>query len=155
MNLSPNGLAFLEHEEGVRLQPYKDAVGKDTIGVGHLLTPDELSSGNIVIDGATVPWQAGLTADQVAALLQDDCASRESSLSLLVQVPLTPNEFDALFSLYFNIGNHAFTGSTVLHLLNQRDYAGAGQHFLDWKYAGGKPILLGRRLRERALWQTP
>ena len=121
---------------------------------GEELDDPNLPSGNVVIGGASVPWGDGLTQDQVTALCQQDCASREIALSSLVTVPLTQHQFDALFSLYFNIGGDHFHGSTVLHLLNQGDYAGAASHFTDWRFAGGKPILLPRRLREQALWNS-
>ena len=38
MKLSPEGLAFLSHEEGFRTHPYDDQAGKPRcIGAGHLV----------------------------------------------------------------------------------------------------------------------
>jgi lysozyme len=88
-------------------------------------------------------------------LCEQDCASRETALSDLIAVPLTQHQFDALFSLAFNIGLEHFANSTLLKLLNAGDYVGASHQFSSWKYAGGAPVLLPRRLREVALFQTP
>lgn len=67
-------------------------------------------------------------------------------------MPLIQYQFDALVSLAFNIGEGAFRRSTLLKLLNRGDYKGASEQFLVWKNAGGRPILLNRRKREKALF---
>ena len=66
---------------------------------------------------------------------------------------LNQNQFDALVSLVFNIGTGAFARSTLLKRLNVGDYNGAAEAFLMWRNAGGKPILLNRRKREKALFE--
>lgn len=55
-------------------------------------------------------------------------------------VPLTQNQFDALVSFSFNVGVGAFSKSTLLKRLNQKDYAGAKQEFRRWVYAGGRRL---------------
>lgn len=155
MRLSPDGLHFLTKEEGVQFAPYLDQAGKTTIGVGHLLTPDELAAGTITIDGTPVPWRPQLTAEQVTALLAQDCAERETALSNLIVCPLGAHQFDALFSLYFNIGDGNFKRSSLLKILNGGDWRALEEAWLMWKWAGGKPMLLGRRQREVVLWNTP
>ena len=49
MTMSESGRKKLAEWEGVRLTLYKDVAGYPTIGVGHLLTKDEISSGKIEI----------------------------------------------------------------------------------------------------------
>lgn len=154
MRLSPDGLAFLEHEEGIRNKPYQDQVGKWTIGCGHLVTSAEQEAGAIEINGIPVPYLDGITLQQVQDLLAQDCASRETELSSLVVCPLTANQFDALFSLFYNIGEGAFGRSSLLKSLNGGDWTNLEQEWLAFRYAGGQPILLSRREREWGLWST-
>jgi hypothetical protein len=72
----------------------------------------------------------------------------------VVKVPLTQNQFDALVSLVYNIGQTAFSNSTLLKKLNAKDYQGAADQFLRWNKGGGKVMkgLVRRREAERALF---
>ena len=155
MRLSPDGVVFLEGEEGRRRVEYPDAAGNPTIGVGHLLTGAEIASKTIMINGTPVYYAGGLTDDQITALLTQDCAAREQALSALVVCPLGQHQFDALFSLYYNIGDTNFKKSSLLKILNGGVWTALEAAWLMWKWAGGKPILLGRRQREYQLWGTP
>jgi lysozyme len=66
-----------------------------------------------------------------------------------VKVPLQQAQFDALYSLCFNIGGTAFKNSTVVKRLNANDYQGAADAILMWN----KPAVLEkRRKRERELF---
>ncbi len=137
--LSDNGRQFIEHEEGERSTAYQDSVGVWTIGYGH--TGD-------VRPGETISQEE---ADQ---LLAGDTAWAVKAVNAGLTVEATQNQFDAMVSLTFNIGSHAFSSSTVLKDINNGDIAGAADAFLLWKNAGGQPVLLGRRTRERALFLT-
>ena len=53
-------------------------------------------------------------------------------------MPLNQNQFDALVSFSYNLGLGSLQNSTLLRLLNQRDYAGAAAQFPRWNKAGGK-----------------
>lgn len=141
MRTSRAGLAFIAREEGIRLRIYLDQVGKPTIGVGHLIRPGE-------------DFSAGLTREQAADLLATDVGRFEADITRYVHVPLGQNQYDALVSLCFNCGAAPLLGG-VGRALNQGDYALAGARFLDWRNAGGQPILLGRRQRERAVFDRP
>jgi hypothetical protein len=72
-------------------------------------------------------------------------------------VPVTSNQFSALVSLAYNVGIGALRGSTLLRLLNARDYAGAANQFPRWNRGGGRvlPGLVKRRAAERDLFLTP
>jgi lysozyme len=66
-----------------------------------------------------------------------------------VKVPLTQKQFDALYSLCFNIGETNFKKSTVVKKINENDLQGAADAILMWN----KPdVLVNRRKRERALF---
>lgn len=143
MNISANGVKLIQQFEGLRLKAYQDAVGVWTIGYGH--TGPDVTPG-LVISQA-----------QADALLARDLNRFETGVSRLVSVPLNQNQFDALLSFSYNLGLGSLQNSTLLRLLNQRDYAGAGAQFPRWNKAGGKvlPGLTRRRAAEQALFLQP
>src|SRR5436853_1141896 len=140
MQMSPHGLELLEQWEGFKTTVYKDSAGLPTIGVGHLLTKSELSSGKITINGLPVKYHDGLTEQQVADLLAQDVQSAVAAVSSHVKVSLNQNQFDALVSFAFNVGVGAFTGSTLLRVLNQSQYNQVPAQLLRWTRAGGHQV---------------
>lgn len=148
MRISDDGLAFLIREEGSVPYAYNDPAGHATFGVGHLIHHGH------VTDADRSKWgtKAHPRLDLVVATLRDDIGSFERHVTQAVRVALSQNEFDALVSLAFNIGTGGFDGSSVLRLLNLGNRQGAADAFLKWSMAGGKPILRGRRERERKLF---
>lgn len=159
MRLSPEGLAFLEHEEGLKTSEYPDSGGNPTIGCGHLLTAVELASGNLSIKGQTVPWRSGITMAQVMDLLGQDCESREDALSRIVVCPLNDNEFAALFSLFFNADPKPDSG--LFQTINGGDWTDLRLHWLAYNKVRKDGVLVedeelkGRRQREWTLWNQP
>lgn len=141
MKTSDKGRALIEQREGVRLQAYRDSVGIWTIGVGHTSAAGEPH----VTPGLTI------TQAKCDEILSRDLAKFEAAVSATVKVSVTPNQFDALVSLAFNIGEHGFTGSTVVHRLNAGDVHGAADAFLMWEKP---PELKGRREGERHQFLT-
>jgi len=140
--LSAYGLSILKEHEGFRSHVYLDSAGYPTIGFGHKLLPGEA-------------FPNGVTVAQAEQLLFQDTMKAQTAVRDNVTVALTQPQFDALTSLVYNIGVNAFKNSTLLRLLNQGYYAAAAEQFLVWKFAGGQPILLGRRQKEKALFETP
>lgn len=142
MRISQAGLDAIKRHEGLRLTAYPDpASGGDpwTIGYGH--TRD-------VERGQTI------TAAQAEQFLREDLEWVETCIERNVVAPLTQGQYDALCSLIFNIGQAAFVKSTLMRLLNQRDYAGAAQQFERWNIAAGQVNLglTNRRAAERAMF---
>lgn len=154
MQMSENGLELLKQWEGFELKVYKDSAGLLTIGVGHLLTKSELSSGKIAINGVTVKYADGLTEQQALDLLSQDVQPAENTVNTNVKVPLTQNQFDALVSFTFNVGGGAFKGSTLLKVLNQKQYTEVPNQLLRWTRAAGQVVqgLVNRRQNEIKLW---
>lgn len=140
MQVSPAGQAFIKNEEKLSLVRFNDA-GHSAIGWGHDIQP-----------GENIP--ARITPGQAQQLLDGDLANTASVLNGAVRVQLTQNQFDALASLEFDIGAHAFETSTLLRLLNAGNYAGAAQQFSRWIHSQGQVNqgLIGRRARELALF---
>ncbi|KWD05997.1 muraminidase [Burkholderia ubonensis] len=135
------GIELIKHFEGLRLARYLDAVGKPTIGYGHLILPHER-------------FTRPLTPAEADALLRQDLRSAELSLRKLLRVPVTQQQFDALMSFVFNLGSGRLRSSTLLRYLNAGAPARAADQFLVWNKAGGRPLagLTRRRQAERALF---
>jgi lysozyme len=154
MQMSQHGLQLLEQWEGFKLQVYKDSAGLPTIGVGHLITKSEQASGTINIAGVPVKYAGGLTQQQVTDLLAQDVVPAQNAVNNGVKVALNQNQFDALVSFTFNVGVGAFTGSTLLKVLNQGQYDQVPTQLLRWTKAGGKVVqgLVNRRNNEIKLW---
>lgn len=154
MKISANGIRFIKAREGSQAKMYKDSAGLPTIGLGHLLTQSELTSGKIIIAGKTVRWQNGLTDTQITALLAQDLAKHEQAINQNVKVKLTQNQFDALVSFSFNVGARAFISSNLLRQLNAGHYEQVPVQLKRWVYSGGEIVagLATRRELEGKLW---
>ena len=138
MAIAKSTLDFITKEEGSRNKAYKDSKGLWTIGVGHLIKADEQHL-----------LTATLTDDQVEDLLRSDLKWCSEAVESSVRVTLTQSQFDALYSLCFNIGGTAFKNSTVVKRINANDLKGAADAILMWN----KPAVLEkRRKRERDLF---
>jgi lysozyme len=138
MAIAKSTLDFITKEEGSRNKAYKDSKGLWTIGVGHLIKPDEQ---HLIT--------ATLTDEQVEDLLRSDLKWCSEAVESSVRVPLAQHQFDALYSLCFNIGGTAFKNSTVVKKINANDMQGAADAILMWN----KPtVLIKRRNREKALF---
>lgn len=138
MAIAESTLSFITEEEGFKNTAYRDSKGLLTIGVGHLIKADEAH-----LKTAT------LTDEQVKDLLKKDLKWCSEAVETSVKVPLTQNQYDALYSLCFNIGETNFKKSTVVRKLNENDIKGAADAILMWN----KPaVLQKRRERERALF---
>lgn len=139
MRTSERGLSLIKSFEGLRLQAYQDSVGVWTIGYG-----------------ATRGVKAGMTItmDQAERMLVNDVQRFEPDLDRLVKVPLNQSQWDALMSFVYNLGAANLESSTLLKLLNQKDYASAADQFQRWNRAGGKVLqgLVARRAAERAMF---
>jgi lysozyme len=155
MILSKNGIELLKRLEGIRAHLYNDSAGLPTIGVGHLLIRDELSSGKINILGESVKYSAGLTETQIEKLLSHDVAFAEGAINVC-DISLAQNQFDALVCFVFNVGRNAFDKSTLKKCLVAGDTNKIPEQFRRWIYAGGKISkgLIGRREQEIKLFLT-
>lgn len=129
------GFDLLRHFEGLRLKPYRDAVGKFTIGYGHLMRPGEVYT--------------RITRAKAEALLQRDVKIAELLVKQQVRVALTPSQFSALVVLVYNIGGYQFQESTLLRLINAGNYVAAAEEIRRWEYAGGQ-VLRGLTKRRNA-----
>lgn len=135
MKTSATGRSAIMQREGINLKAYRDVRGLWTIGCGHLTPPPYFTRWSV--------W----TPAQVDAALAIDLVKFEAAVNAAVKVPISQNAFDSCVSLAFNIGPGGFTGSTVVHKINQGDMNGASDAFLMWDRPA---VLLSRRQSERA-----
>lgn len=142
MEYSREGLLLTEKFEGLRLQSYQDSVGKWTIGYGHTTN---VRAGDVI------------TKDMAQQYLVQDIHSAMSEVIRLVKVPLTQGQFDALVDFTFNLGSGSFQHSTLLGLLNAKNYSGAQLEFYKWNLVGGKVSQwqVSRRKAEADLFSSP
>lgn len=155
--VTQRGLDAIVRHEGLVLTPYKDVAGFLTIGVGHLLTRSELSSGKIRLGLEAVKWDKGITREQAMQLLRQDLYRAEQAVFTDTgRIPLTDAQFDALVSLVFNIGVGAYEGSTLRRLMLQGHLDQVPIQMRRWNRAGGRviPGLARRREQEASLWNA-
>ena len=95
-----------------------------------------------------------ITLEQAKQYKAYDLARFEKAVNDAVKVPLNQNQFNALVSLAYNIGEKAFAGSTLVKRLNEGNYKAAADQFLVWVNAGGKRMqgLINRRNKEREVF---
>jgi LysM repeat protein len=98
-----------------------------------------------------------LTPAQEQALLRTEVARFEQVVANNVTRPLTQNQFDALVSFAYNIGETGFRESTALRRINAGDMAGGAQAMTWWNKSDGNVVqgLVNRRADEVQLFNTP
>lgn len=156
--MSDVGIDVLIELEGSIDHLYYDVAGYATIGVGHLLTKSEISSGKIILsNGYVIDFRYGnLTQEDITLLLKDDVVMYENAVNKYVKVNITQEHFDSLTSFTFNVGIGAFKRSTLLKVLNRKEYSKVPAQLARWKRAGGKVVkgLVYRRGVEISMWNT-
>ncbi|WP_152051840.1 lysozyme [Tautonia marina] len=139
MKVSDRGIALIKDHEGLRLEAYLCPGNVWTIGYG---------STKGVKQGMKV------TKKQAEEMLRRDIGRFERAVNKLVTMELSQEQFDALVSLAFNIGEGAFAKSKLLEVLNAGKYRDAAAQFPKWRKSAGKvlPGLVKRRAAEKALF---
>lgn len=156
MNVSPLAIEMIKHHEGVRNKPYRCPAKLWTIGVGHVLYPDQAK---LPIDQRDrVQLGDGdnrvFSAQEIDAILRHDLDRFERGVERFCPVPLAQGQFDALVSFAFNVGLGTLQRSTLRQKILRGDMEGAANEFLKYCMAGGKILkgLQNRRKDEQALF---
>jgi lysozyme len=156
MNVSAKAIAMIKHHEGVRFKPYRCPAKLWTIGVGHVLYPNQGKMPLAERDSFQLREEdnRSFTAQEVDEILRQDLARFEKGVATYCTVPLTQGMFDALVSFSFNVGLGTLQRSTLRAKLNRGDKEGAAEELMKYCMAGGKILkgLQNRRLDERALF---
>ena len=140
MEISQEGLSLIKKFEGCKLQSYKCAAGVWTIGYG---------STNGIEEGMEI------SQERADMLLLEDVEVFEKAVNELVEVPLEQNQFDSLISWTFNLGPTNLKNSTLLKVLNNKNYDEVPTQIKRWNKAGGKVLqgLIRRREAEALLFE--
>lgn len=140
-HINAAGLHIIKDSEGLRLKAYTCPAGVWTIGYG--------STGPHVTPGLVI------TEARAEELLREDLARFEAFVADKC-APATDNQFSALVSFAFNLGNGALKDSTLRRKHMEGDYVGAAAEFPKWNKAGGRVLagLVKRRQREAQLYRS-
>lgn len=146
--ISNHGLKFIAEHEGMILHLYNDPANHATIGVGHLVHYGPINGSE------PEEFKGGITKERAMEILRSDVITAENTVNRLVKVPLNQNQFDALVSFVFNIGETQFASSTLLAKLNNQDYQAVPSELNRWVHGSGKklPGLINRRRNEGNLF---
>lgn len=142
VRLTQAGVDLIKRSEGLSLHSYRCTSGKLTIGYGH--TGQKARRGRI-------------TKLEAENLLEQDLIKYERIVRNRVKVRINNDQYTALVSFTFNVGEGAFSGSSLLRKLNNADYCGAAKEFTRWVRGNNQRILGGlvkRRQQEQNLFLT-
>jgi lysozyme len=158
MNVSAKAVAMIAHHEGLRYRPYRCPARLWTVGVGHVLYPEQ---GKLPIDqrdGFALRPEDNrqFTKDEVDGILRSDLQRFERGVAQLIPVRLTQGQFDACVSFAFNVGLGTLQRSTFRQKVIRGEKDAAIASLLQYCKAGGKVLrgLENRRKDEAALFMS-
>ncbi|NBR24706.1 MAG: lysozyme [Micrococcales bacterium] len=156
MKVSAKCLTLIKHHEGVRNKPYQCPASLWTVGVGHVMYPEQV---NLAIpERKKMKLKPGdnraFSNVEVDAILAADLARFERGVLRLCTRRPSQSQFDAMVCLSFNIGLGGFQRSSVRMRHNRGDVKGAAEEFMKWTKGGGKvlPGLVKRRRDEMLMY---
>ena len=120
-----SSINMLKRHEGLRLEEYKDSMGRATIGYGHLIKPGE----NLI----------KITKDRAEVILEKDIEIAEGIVNKLPEEilgSLNPRRREVLTNMAFNLGGSKFRKfKKMFAAIKKQDFDLASQEILDSKYA--------------------
>ena len=149
---------MIRHHEGVRNRPYLCPAKLFTIGIGHVLYPEQANL--TVSDRLQFPLRPEhnrtWSNDEINALLVADLARFERGVARYCPAGFAhQGQFDALVSFAFNVGLGNLQRSSLRMKHNRGEFEEAAEEFMKWTKAAGKVMrgLVNRRLDERRLYR--
>jgi lysozyme len=132
--------------EGFRAQAYPDPGSRDG-------KPVTIGYGQTRRNGRPIQLGETITEAEAAQWLLQELARVAGVVEQAVKVPLNDNQFGALVSFTYNVGDNAFKGSTLLKKLNAGDYQTVPAQMARWNKNDGKVMegLVNRRAAEAGL----
>lgn len=156
MKLPPAVISMIKHHEGVRFKPYRCPAHLWTIGVGHVLYPEQ---GKLPVEQRkTFPLKPEhartFTKEEVDRILEQDLRRFIVGVQRYCPTGLNENRMGALVSFAFNVGLGMLQRSTLRQKHNRGDFEGAAEELLKFTKAAGRvlPGLVKRRNDEKALY---
>ena len=140
------GLDIIKHFEGFEPMAYLDPIGIPTIGYGHIAG----------VTHQDVQNQRTVNEAEAEQLLREDIAVAESAVERLISVAMNDNQFSALVSFTFNLGEGNLKSSTLRRRLNRGEYDAIPYEMCRWVKAAGRtlPGLVRRRIAEGGLFMN-
>ena len=130
-------LSWIKEHEGLRLKPYRDTIGKLTIGYGRNLE------------------DIGLSLEEAEALLRNDLSRCEAELREVLgetYEALSPVRKAVLLDMIYNLGKSRFLGfKRMIAALKAGDFSRAAEEMLDSRWAaqvGRRAQFLAEKMRE-------
>ena len=148
MKISSNGLDLITRWEGLKLTRYICPAGKPTIGVGHVILPNENIPNTI-------------TREFAMELLKKDVERFERAVNTLITVELNQNQFDALVCFIFNTGEGGIINTGVSRAVNSKNFAAVPAALRLWNKIKVNGVsqenkgLTNRRISEAELFMRP
>jgi lysozyme len=156
VKVSPECIAAIKRDEGVKQRPYRCPALLWTVGVGHVIDPAHIGVKLDERKNLPIPagWDRTLSMAEVDDILAKDLLRFEQGVLRMCPTGLTQGRFDALVSFSFNVGLGNLQKSTIRMKHNRGDFEGAAEAFLAWTKAGGKelPGLVKRRKHEMEMY---
>ena len=156
MKVSAKALGVIKHHEGVRQRPYRCPALLWTVGVGHVLYPEQ---GRLKLDERMAfklrpEDDRQFTMEEVNGILAADLKRFELGVERFCPVPLTQGQFDSCVSFSFNVGLGTLQRSTFRQKVIRGDKKGAADELLKYCMAADKILkgLQNRRIDERAMF---
>jgi lysozyme len=145
--LNADALAHVKRWEGFRAEAYPDPGSVNGL-------PVTIGYGQTRRDGKPIKLGETITEAEASQWLVNELARVTGVIQRLVKVPLTDNQLGALVSFVYNVGDTAFSNSTLLKKLNAGDYAAVPAQLARWNKNDGKVMegLTNRRAAEAGLW---
>lgn len=126
MTISQKGIDLIKTFEGCKLFAYRDSVGIPTIGYGHI---------------KDVKMGMSITQKQAEEFLKGDIKPVERLLNGM-GINYTQNQFDALTSWIFNLGEGNFKKSTMYkNIVARKSDVEITDQMVKWVNAGSRPLL--------------
>lgn len=149
-HINQESLDLIKAFESLFLEAYQCSADVWTIGWGTTSTKPGGHDDGTIYKGMRIN---GATAEHY---LRQDLDYFEKVVLRLVKVDLTDDEFGALVSFAFNVGEGNLKSSTLLKKLNAGDKPGASKQFIRWNKASGKTLngLTRRRASEERLFDS-
>ena len=145
---SKNGIELIKKYEGFRSKPYLCPAKVPTIGYGATYYPN----------GQKVKLSDPAIDEKHASLLLEAMLNPyEKAVDSYCRDDINQNQFDALVSFAYNLGNSALKSSTLLKKVNANpNDSTIKNEFNKWVYADGIKLngLVKRRIEESNLYFT-
>lgn len=147
MALQADVIDHIKRFEGFRKDAYKDPGSVNGL-------PITIGYGQTRRDGRLIKLGETITESEATAWLVKELARVEAVVDRLVTVDLSPYQLGALVSFVYNVGDGAFSKSTLLKKLNAGDYAAVPAQLARWNKNDGKVMagLTNRRAAEAGMW---